>query len=156
MKGMKSLHYLTVQDVLWINLQVTGKVETYRYADLEEATYYQYAYGESTSLAPQAARFLGGFVAKAPLANANEATAFLSTLAFLEINGMDLSLSDADAPAWFARAAASKSGTPTAIQEVASEGHSHHAGVPDMKATVRDLLKRYPNTVSGLTPALLG
>lgn len=48
-----TLHYLTVQDVLWINLQATRKVQHFNYAKLEEATYCQYAYGESNTLLPK-------------------------------------------------------------------------------------------------------
>ena len=43
-----ALHYLTIQDILWINLQVTKKVQHFNYARLEEGTFYQYGYGRST------------------------------------------------------------------------------------------------------------
>ncbi len=52
--GSKSLKYLTVQDMLWINLQATKKVQHFRYALLEEATYYQYGYGASRQSRPDA------------------------------------------------------------------------------------------------------
>src|SRR5688572_17256500 len=98
---MPSLHYLTVQDVLWINLQVAKKVRHFNYARLEEATFYQYAYGESVGPEPQALRFLTGFVKMRPFESDNEATAFVACDAFLRINGKMLSLKDADALKWF-------------------------------------------------------
>ena len=68
--GMAALQYLTVQDILWINLQVTKKVQHFNYARLEEATFYQYAYGDSNTLLPQAARFVRA-AQKAPSADLN-------------------------------------------------------------------------------------
>ncbi|MDX2065493.1 MAG: hypothetical protein SFX74_07110 [Fimbriimonadaceae bacterium] len=90
------MHYLTVQDMLWLNLQVTQSVQRYRYADLEEATFYQYQYGQSTDVPNQAARFLGGFLAKAPFAEGNEATAVVAFHGFLALNGHASSVRDVE------------------------------------------------------------
>src|SRR3569832_347171 len=98
-----TLLYLTVQDILWINLQVTKKVHHFNYARLEEATFYQYAYGESNSLVPQAGRFIGGFLRMHPFEAGNEATAFVAGAAFLKINGKEINLPDEKAHAWFER-----------------------------------------------------
>ena len=94
---MAHLHYLTIQDVLWVHLQVTNKVETYDYARLEEAVFYQYALGDSTGLLPQASRFLSGFGRMHPFEAGNEATAFLSCAAFLRLNGKVLNVDSAGA-----------------------------------------------------------
>lgn len=146
---MASLHYLTVQDMLWINLQVEGKVNRYRYAQLEEATYYQYAYGQSTNLVPQAARFLSGFVKQSPFDSGNEATAFVGVLGFLEINGRKPNLSDADALAWFREALKNPE---SAIQGLSFEEDHHHALVPNVKAILAGIIARYPNTLAALSP----
>jgi len=86
---MSPIHYLTVQDLLWINHRVTGKVNEFRYDLLEEATFYQYAYGQSTDLAAQAQRFFEGFPKKSPFSEGNEQTAVVGALAFLRANGME-------------------------------------------------------------------
>jgi prophage maintenance system killer protein len=96
----ESLSYLTVQDMLWINLRVTKKVQHFRFAKLEEATFYQYGYGASKDLAVQAGRFLRGFIKLRPLDAGNEATAFVGCAAFLILNGSDLDLSDEAAVGW--------------------------------------------------------
>lgn len=146
-----TLHYLTVQDILWINLQITKKVQHYSFARLEEATYYQYAYGESNSLLPQAARFLSGFQRMRPFDAGNEATAFVAGLAFLLVNGQHISLTDADGSAWF-QDTAQKNAALLAIQQVASadhhdDGHGHDLSVRDAVATV---LAKYASTVHDL------
>src|SRR5688500_6656775 len=97
-----SLRYLTVQDILWINVQVTRKVNRYDYARLEEATFYQYAYGDSEELVKQAQRFLRGFVKQKPFEAGNEPTAFVACMAFLQMNGSGIGLSDEDASLAFA------------------------------------------------------
>jgi prophage maintenance system killer protein len=97
---MASLHSLTVQDILWINLQTTQRVNHFNYARLEEATYYQYAYGESNSLLPQATRFVSGFLRMHPFDAGNEATALVAVAAFLVLNHAQLDLSDQEAESW--------------------------------------------------------
>lgn len=143
-----ALHYLTVQDVLWINLQVTKKVQSFDYANLEEAVFYQYAYGKSTDLFPQAARFLHGFIKKGPLAEGNEETAFLGCLAFLKINGADLNIEDATA--WLGKVREGESAVEEALQNVAhlADEDSHHHGLPDVRAVTAGLLAKYPDLIA--------
>ncbi len=147
------LHYLTVQDILWINLQATKKVQHFSHARLEEATFYQYAYGDSQELLGQAARFLAGFVKMSPLDAGVEATAFLATAAFLALNGATLRLDDAAGASWFRGASASMEAAREAFEGVA-EPDAHAAGDhhPDVRATVRAIMGCYPQT----TAALLG
>jgi prophage maintenance system killer protein len=146
-----SLFYLTVQDVLWINMQVTRQVNTYRYADLEEATFYQYAYGESNSLLPQAARFVRGFLNKAPLAHGNEATAFVALAAFLKVNGTDLDLEDGAAIEWFRRIQTGQDAGDL-IRSAAKGGHERHGEASaDVRGAMRDVLRAFPNTISELS-----
>jgi death-on-curing protein len=137
----KQLRYLTVQDVLWINLQVSGRVNGFDYATLEEATFYQYAYGDSKELLSQAQRFLHGFLAKSPISAANEATAFVAFATFLRLNGVHLSVDDAEGAEWMLRREADLAGT------VRRDEHYH----PErMKDAVTAVLRRYPRTLEKL------
>ena len=75
-----AIHYLTVQDILWINHEATREVLPYKYSPLEEATFGQYAYGESSDVISQAARFLSSFGRLRPFEDGNRATAFIAVL----------------------------------------------------------------------------
>jgi prophage maintenance system killer protein len=94
---MAPLNTLTVQDLLWLNRELTAEEQTFDVNALEEAVYYQFSYGDSTDVARQAARLLIGFVKQAPFKEGNEACALVSTVAFLKMNGYstDLTLMDA-------------------------------------------------------------
>lgn len=148
-----ALQYLTVQDVLWINLQVTGSPQKFAYADLEEAVYYQYGYGESKSLLPQAARLLTGFLKKKPFAAGNEATAFVGCLSFLLANGVALDLDDP--VGWFRGI---ENGTHEGLgaisaahsKEVHLESEDHHEMVPEVRTAVTAVLTRYAEAVAKL------
>lgn len=105
---MSHLHTLTIQDVLWLNLQVSNKVQPYDYAKLEEAVFYQFAYGDSTGLLPQAARFITGFMRMAPFESDNDATAFLACVAFLRLNGKALDVASGDVAAFVSAAKQSR------------------------------------------------
>jgi len=142
---MASLNYLTVQDVLWINRQLTKRDVPFQFATLEEATFYQYAYGSSADAVGQAARLIGGFRKLAPFAEANDATAFVATLAFLRLNGQSVSLKDKDAAAWFERAQADGS----VVSEISAAGHGHH-GDPDPRAEMQAVFDAYPKTLDSL------
>lgn len=144
-----SLHYLTVQDILWINLQVTKKVHHFNYARLEEATYYQYAYGESNSLFPQAARFLSGFLKMHPLDAGNEATAFVACAAFLRLNQAHLDLTDETAAEWMGGILSKRVPAREALAQAARNdlGHDHHEAKPDIRANIVAVLNAYPCTI---------
>lgn len=147
-----ALHYLTVQDILWINLQVTKKVGRFNYARLEEACFYQYAYGDSKTLVPQAGRFLSGFMRMHPFDEGNEATAFIATLTFLMINGRSTILEGDEAYNWFNRAQAKGNEGVAAIEEMSRhEEDEHHALIPDIRATVKCILQMHSETISRLT-----
>lgn len=136
-------HYLTVQDILWINLQVTKTVRTFSYARLEEATFYQYAYGESRTLFPQAARFLGGFIHLAPFDQGNRGTALVACLTFLAINGHPTDAGQDEIAAWLDRAV-SGSVTAETIGEIARPSEDAHGPlVPDIRAAAQSVIDRY-------------
>lgn len=148
---MASLHYLTVQDILWINLQVTKKVQHFNYAKLEEAAFYQYAYGDSKTLFPQAARFVSGFAKMHPFDAGNEATALVGVLAFLEINGYTTSRGADEMRAWFERAAKGQIQGAAAIEEIAvADNHAHHNLVPDVRNAVRKVMSQYAAAVEAM------
>ncbi len=145
---MAALQYLTVQDILWINLFVTGAPQAFRYADLEEAVYYQYGYGASTNLIPQAAQFLAGFLKKKPLAAGNEATAFIGCLAFLKVNGIDLKLENPET--WFRGI---ENGTHEAGEAISKAAHeaqeNHHLEIKDAIEAVK---AEYAEAIAKLSP----
>ena len=143
------LHYLTVQDILWINSQVTGKINSFNFAKLEEATFYQYAYGDSNHLLVQAARFATGFLKMNPLDGGNEATTFVALLTFLKINGMSIELTDANAGVWFGDVKQKQSLAEDGIKSVAKPIVGYH-GEPDAKKVVRDLLVEFSGTIAKL------
>ena len=144
------LHYLTVQDILWINLQVTGKVNHFSFAKLEEATFYQYAYGDSRSVVPQAARFLLGFPKMHPIEAGNDATTFIACLTFLKINAMAVDLHDGQALAWYESAQSRNVAAQDAIKSIAKPSLDHHAPVVEVRKVVRNFLSEYPCTVLNL------
>lgn len=145
------LRYLTVQDILWINLQTTKQVNGFEYAKLEEATFYQYAYGQSESVLPQAARFLSGFLKMKPLSEGNEATAFIGALSFLELNGYELELDDAHAASWLDDVVTKRKGATLALQIAAKpahgDGHHHHEPL-GIRETIQSVLNRYPTLIA--------
>jgi prophage maintenance system killer protein len=148
---MAKLHYLTVQDILWINLQATKKVQHFSYAKLEEATYYQYAYGESNELIGQAGRFLSGFLKMRPLEAGNEATALIGLATFLHMNGLRLTIDDASAAAWVRSSSVSTEAARDALLSATESEHDHHSPIrPDVRAAIRSVMERYPSTIATL------
>ncbi|AIE85757.1 Fic family protein [Fimbriimonas ginsengisoli] len=145
-----TLHYLTVQDVLWINLQATKKVHHFNFARLEEATFYQYAYGESKTLLPQAARFVTGFLRMHPFEAGNEATAFIAVLSFLKLNGTEIGLTDDDAVGWFDRIADKAVSARDAISRVTSPSPHGHGHPPEVREAIQAVLDDFPATIASL------
>ena len=143
------LHYLTVQDVLWINQQITEKIETFHYAKLEEATYYQYAYGESRDVISQSARFLVGFPKMNPLEAGNAATTFVSLLTFLQLNGYHITLKDSEAVAWYESVQSGSAKASDAIKAIAKQDLGHHHPA-DVRSVVKDVLRDYSNAITAL------
>jgi prophage maintenance system killer protein len=145
----ESVSYLTVQDVLWINLQITGKVNHFNFAKLEEATYYQYAYGESTNILSQVARFVPGFMKMKPFDRANAATAFVSALTFLELNHYNVSVTDDHALDWFSELA-SKISVHDALRKV-SESKGDHHDIGGIKEVAESVMSRFHHTIIRLS-----
>jgi prophage maintenance system killer protein len=152
------LFNLTVQDVLWLHREIARRNVSFRYADLEEATFYQFGYGSSLDLFGQAGRFLSGFLKKRPFAEGNEAAAVAAALSFLEINGHDTS--SADVLALLAAGGEGTEAAVAALRDSAREhGHDDHHGheeiKPDIRAAIRRVLARHERALAelGATPA---
>jgi prophage maintenance system killer protein len=142
------MHYLTIQDMIWISMQVTKKTQSFNYAKLEEATFYQYAYGHSTSILAQAGRFLSGFAQKKPFAQGSEATAFIGCVAFLKLNGMTINLSDDTAHHWIERSVRDSSAAMEALTDIAVPDETYHADKePNVRDVLYDVLDAYPKTL---------
>ena len=153
--SLSALRYLTVQDVLWMNLQITRKVEHFSHARLEEATFYQYAYGEVKGVPAQAARLLSGFSRLKPFEGENDATALLAALVFLEFNNHRLDVADAELLAWAQAARTSLAAARRSIETHAQGEHPHEDGpahVAGVKEIATEILSRYPKTFAAVLP----
>lgn len=144
--AMSRLHTLTLQDMLWIHFQIARKVTSYEYAKLEEATFYQYAYGDSTGLAAQAGRFAKGFATLAPFDSANEAVGFVGLVAFMVMNGWRPTFEAGAAAVAYASMAAQ--GSAQAVE--ANFALDPAAGHVDVKGVVYGVLARYGEAIGSL------
>ncbi len=145
------MNYLTVQDVLHLNLKLTGSPLAFDYEKLEEATFYQYAPGQSTDFAKQGARFLTGFVKMQPFSSGNEACAFAGLVAFLEANGRSLNLLDGEAAAWASGLFGDRELAEEAIRDRMTVSHMHLVyGVPDFEGICESVASRFAESLSVL------
>jgi prophage maintenance system killer protein len=152
--GGPSLFYLTVQDILWINTQITKQVNRFDYNKLEEGVFYQYGYGQSQDLNRQAAAFFAGFAKNQPFEAGNEPTAFIAGMAFLKINGKILDLTDDEALSWFnSLRAAQRPGGDVIGGRIQEDSEFHEALKPEVQPAVQTVLARYPKTVAALAGA---
>lgn len=138
---MAQLRYLTLQDMIWISFQVTRETLPYDFARLEEATFYQYSYGQVVGLLPQAHRFVTGLIAKAPFAHSNDATALVALCAFMGLNGYRAKL---DAPAlsdWLDRVQGSEFSPEAMGEAFTADSHGHH-GDESVQALVKRTVAR--------------
>ena len=147
------MHYLTLQDMIWLNLQLTKSTGEYDSEPLEEATFYQYALGDSQGVAAQAARFLIGFRKMSPFAEGNDACAFIGMAAFIEANGHAFDLADEKGVEWLQgvqdRPEIATDAVKAKLREAETEAKY---GVPDMHEICGRLIERYQATLSTLAP----
>ena len=134
-----ALNYLTVQDVIWLNTQITGTPQTFDYARLEDGVFYQYGYGNSHDVPAQATRFVAGLAKKQAFAAGNRATALAASLAFAAVNGYGL---DGDATAWAERGEG---------KVVRVEEDEHHFPAPALAA--QDVLAQYGDVIRAVYQA---
>ena len=143
------IHYLTVQDVLWINQEVTKRVNDFKFAQLEEATYAQYAYGKSKDVLNQAAQFLATFMKLKPFTSGNRATVFVAALTFLKMNGFELALPPEKAQQWVEDILEKRRTPIEAIKEIAIPHPPAHLK-PIVRTIVHELIEQYEDTVNAL------
>ncbi|MBA3725366.1 MAG: hypothetical protein H0W86_02680 [Armatimonadetes bacterium] len=141
------IHYLTIQDVLWINHEVTKQVNQYKFAQLEEATFYQYGYGKSEDVLSQAGGFLEGFIKLRPFTSGNRATAFVSALSFLKINGYDVNLDPEAAAEWALKVANREKKGVAAIKEITDKDAGPVELKPAIRTEVHNIMERYEDAV---------
>ena len=131
-EGPRTLEYLTVQDMLWVNLQLTKASNPFDFALLEEATYYQYGYGGSLDLVGQAAQFVTGFAKKQPFhGKSDAATALIGCVAFLALNGQSLDLPAGEVKSWLDRITGGQVDAKQAIGQLVKPSHDHHPAPAD-------------------------
>ncbi len=149
-----AIHYLTVQDILWINHEVTREVLPYKYAQLEEATFGQYAYGGSHDVIKQAATFLSAFSRLKPFERGNRGTAFIAVLSFLALNGHVIVLEPARASDWYQKGSGRTTDARAAILNAIAEGDPQPMDLrPAIRTIVRDLLKVYDGELETIETA---
>ena len=144
------LHTLTVPDLLWINLQLTGETVPYHYARLEEAVFTQFGHGSSRDVPAQAAGFLTEFARLRPFTRGNDACAFVGCLTFLAMNGHRLKLVDSEAAEWARGIWADPDSVHAGIQERLAVQESDHGSHPDHYETARTVLDQFPETLQEL------
>jgi prophage maintenance system killer protein len=140
--------YLTVQDLIWINTEVTGAPQPYNYDGLEEATYYQYSYRQSMDVPLQAARFLWGYLTYRPFAKGNLSTALIAVLTFLEINGHEVHLPAEQAAEWFQAVAQRRKHPLSAIRQIVTL--SRGVNTAPVREVAHHLIERYEEAVHSL------
>ena len=133
------IRYLTVQDVIWINLQVINKTIPFHFAVLEEATSYQYSLGKNGDVISRAANVFNGFRKLMPFSDGNLETGFYACLSFLEINGYKIKLSKDEAKAMIVTESAQIE--PSQIEKIASPSDDH--GPKAVKEVVKGLMSRF-------------
>lgn len=144
------LRYLTTQDLLWLNMEITGEPQSYRFDKLEEVTAYQYSRGHSDPHA-QAARFALGWRRHRPFHLGNEATGFVATLAFLYANDIPLTLKDDEALSWWRDLPSEPAALTEVLRGATQPGHVHaYHNVVDYKEILLDILEAYPKTIAAL------
>lgn len=146
----KMVHYLTVQDILWINQEVTKESLPFKYAQLEEGTNFQYGYGKSENVLLQAGQFIQGFIRLRPFASGNRATAFIAAMAFLRINGYEIELDPEHAKSWVMEIADRKVSGKDAIAKIVKRSERPIDMNPPIRTIVKELLETYADTIENL------
>lgn len=145
------IHYLTVQDVIWINTEITKETNEFKYAQLEEAVFYQYGYGKSKNVLAQAAHFLQGFLKLRPFTAGNRATAFISALTFLKINSYEINLNPDIADEWVIQIALKTKNAEESITEIAEKTNKPYELKPRIRTEVKALINTYQQAIEKLS-----
>lgn len=141
--------YLTLQDLIWINTEVTKRPQRYAYDRLEEATYYQYSYRQSRDVVRNTARFLWGYLQYRPFEQGNYATALIATLALLHINGYAVHLPVEHASEWLLQVAQRKKHPLDAIRQIVASSQPSKQPIP-LREHVHQLIEHYEPALHAL------
>lgn len=142
------MHYLTVQDVLWVNFQITKGVSTFDAETLESAVYHQFGYGKSIDVLAQAAKFILGFERLKPFEVGNMATCLVCVASFLELNGYEFSPVGDGAVSWIEKVAGYPDSSLDALKSaVEVSDHTTHKGIQER---CDDVLKRLASATEAL------
>lgn len=144
------IHYLTVQDVLWINHEVLKEVVPFKFAQLEEAVSFQYGYARSEDILARAGTFLDGFMKLRPFEKGNKGTALVSVLTFLQINGYELILPPEEAANWALEVSHKQKSGAEAVKYAAVRTGIPVALKPAIRTEVHVVLDRYRTAVEEL------
>jgi len=143
--------YLTTQDVLWINHQITGESYAFREAELLEVVSQQYTYGANHDFLSNAARFATAFQGRDVIDHAGLATNFVALLAFSKLNGYDVTLTDEAAAGWYTEIGKDRFKAAEALEVgLRREEHQHDSHNPPVRVTVQDVIAAYPETIKKL------
>ncbi len=130
------MEYLTTHDLIWINETVTGRIQPYNYVTLEAAMAGQYAYGRSTDAVTQAALLLERLLTRVSFLEGNRRTAYIAALTFLNANGYEVRIGDAQAAQ---KIEAVAEGRLSAVQAIEDMAVPTDANMP-MGVTLRKLI----------------
>lgn len=143
------LQTLTLQDLIWVNLVATRKVNAFDYDKLEQAAFRQFGYGTRQNVQAQAAGLLGSLLRLRPFAEGNGGTALIAYGAFLALNGIALVASSEQARALVAGTAemgSAASDAPAGVTEPDPDWKPTME--PDLRRIVTDLAERYASVLS--------
>lgn len=86
---MAPIRYLTAQDALWLNQQITGVTPTFELGRLDDGISFQYALGKATDLPRMASQLAKGMVIKRPFSVGSRTTALAAFLTFCSLNELE-------------------------------------------------------------------
>jgi len=130
----------------WLGLALTKKNLPFDHNRLEEVTYYQYGYGGSTDVINQAGQFLTGLRKLRPFPEANDACAFVATVAFLAMNGGNLLTKDDAGAKWYEEAVQDVISARLRIQSDCGKCEPQ----TEVRLALAAAIDRYPKTVKAL------
>jgi prophage maintenance system killer protein len=135
------LQTLTLQDLIWLNLVASRRVNAFDYAKLEEAAFRQFGYGGRQDVVGQAASLLEGLIRLRPFAEDNESTALPACGAFLALNGFALRASSEQARDLVSAVKSGSAGVRDALAKVAEPNADRRpASKADLQRVVEALM----------------
>ncbi|MBX3096511.1 MAG: hypothetical protein KF812_06585 [Fimbriimonadaceae bacterium] len=150
---MAELRYLTVPDLLWLNLELTGNPQTYRFDKLEEVCAYQYGRGTFDPI-HQAARLALGWKRQRPFQTGNDACGFVSVHAFLMANDLPVEMDDVSGAAWWSSLPTDSVTLASELRAMSRQGHIHdYHNVVDYREILGGIIRQYAESLAALNAA---